>query len=259
MRPALSYPRAILLILISLATVAAEIRAQNTLIPLTTRRDMVFDHTGKYLYISTSDGFVQRYNLTTNQIDNSYNLGGSLNGLDIAPDDSFLLVAQGQLENSQGKFQKLNLTTGAVTNIAYSPATAGEAGGYSVTIAANGIALVTTARQSGTSGGNSFPLRVIDLASNTISIRQDVTGLGDSTWFDRSADGLLIYSLLGNGLLSYSSDNDHFTTVSVAPGSASTAVAVNRDRSLFARVSPWYGASIDTAANLTFIHNFGGV
>src|SRR5437660_657745 len=137
--------RIALLISLVSALAATHARAQSTLVPLTTRRDMVFDHAGNYLYISTSDGFVQRFNLATKQIDNSYNLGGSLNALDIAPDDSVLLVAQEQMESSQGKFQKVNLSTGAIADIAYSvDPYSGEAGGYSVAISGNGIALVTT-------------------------------------------------------------------------------------------------------------------
>jgi hypothetical protein len=38
---------------------------QSTLIPVATRRGMVFDHAGNYLYISTSDGFVKGFNLNT--------------------------------------------------------------------------------------------------------------------------------------------------------------------------------------------------
>src|SRR5438132_8099104 len=147
--------RIALLISLLSALAVTHARAQSTLISLPTRRDMVFDHAGKYLYISTSDGYVRRYNLTTNQIDNSYNLGGSLNGTDITADDAFLLVAQEQIVNSQGKFKKLNLSTGGITDIVYSvDPYSGEAGGYSVAIAANGIALVTTERRRPTSDGN---------------------------------------------------------------------------------------------------------
>src|SRR5436309_2928380 len=89
--------------LISLAG-AANTSAQNLLVPLTTRRDMVFDHSGRYLYITTSDGWVRRYNLSTGQLEAGYNLGGSLNGADIAADDSFLLVAQDSVNGGQGTF-----------------------------------------------------------------------------------------------------------------------------------------------------------
>src|SRR4051794_8709663 len=77
------------------ALFASEAIAQSTLISLPTRRDMVFDHGGHYLYISTSDGLVQRYNLTSGVLETPFAVGGSLNGMDIAADDSFLLLAQG--------------------------------------------------------------------------------------------------------------------------------------------------------------------
>src|SRR2546430_2598713 len=107
----------IFLLLVSAS--AMELRAQSTLIPLTTRRDMVFDHSGRYLYVTTSDGFVRRYSISTGQLEAGYNLGGSLNGIDITPDDLFLLVAQNNVGGSQGTFHKINSITGAVTNISY--------------------------------------------------------------------------------------------------------------------------------------------
>ena len=255
--------RAAALALFAAAVVSpAMSHAQGTLISLPARRDTVFDHAGKYLYITTSDGLVQRYNLATKQLDAPYSLGGSLNGADIAADDSFLLVAQEQLVNGQGKFQKINLTTGVVNDIAYTPATDGEWGGYAVAIAANGIALATTERQPQTSGGNSFPLRAINLASNTIFVRQDMpNGIGESTFFNRSFDGTLLYT---GGLLTYHSATDTFTTAGLAySGSASTTISMNRDKSLLARSTQFYGGSIEAAADLTFRRAFreisGGV
>ena len=43
--------------------VASHAFGQGTLIPVRARRDMVFDHSGTFLYISTGDGFVRRFNL----------------------------------------------------------------------------------------------------------------------------------------------------------------------------------------------------
>jgi len=257
MRPILFPRRTALLISIFTALAATEMRAQSTLIPLTARRDMVFDHAGKHLYISTSDGLVRRYDLATNQIDNSYNLGGSLNGADITSDDGFLLVAQEQIVNSHGKFQKPNLATGGITDIVYPVEPySGEAGGYSVAIAASGIALVTTERQPQTSGGNSFPLRAINLTSDAITVRNEIAGVSDSTWINHSADGGLLY-LFAGGLVTYSSHTDGFGRINGAKDWGNTAI--NRDQTLFARANYYYGASIDSAAGLTFQHSFRGL
>lgn len=113
--------------LLLLASIGASslLRAQSTLIPVTQRRDMVFDHAGEYLYISTSDGLVRRYNLVKQQLEGSFVIGGSLFGLDIAPDNSFFIVAQGQTTVSQGAFHRVSLINGAITNINY-PLSFGE-------------------------------------------------------------------------------------------------------------------------------------
>ena len=64
--------------------VASELHAQGFLISDTTRRDMVFDFGGHNLYISTSTGLIKTFNLSTLTFGRSYNLGGSLWGIDIA-------------------------------------------------------------------------------------------------------------------------------------------------------------------------------
>ena len=255
MSRAASFLRSSLLISILIVAGVDAVRAQGTLVPLPTRRDMVFDHAGKYLYISTSDGFVQRYDLATQQIDNSYNLGGSLNAIDIAPDDSVLLAAQEQMNNSQGKFQKITLATGVITDIPYSvDPISGEWGGYSVAIAANGVALVTTERQPQTSGGNQFPLRAIDLNSNTISVRNDMAGVYESTRIRRSADSRL---LSFGQLTTYDSDTDQFTVLSGARGGAITAIS--RDRNLLANATYYFGMSINALPDLGFLHAFRNI
>ena len=107
---------------VALALIVAavgEFRAQGFLIPDTTRRDLVFDFAGQNLYISTSTGLIKTFDLSTFTFGRSYNLGGSLWGIDIARDDSFILAAQGSIGISHGSFQRVNLTTGAVRNINY--------------------------------------------------------------------------------------------------------------------------------------------
>lgn len=104
---------------LAVAFVPRILDAQSSLISVANRRDVVFDHSGRFLYITTADGFVRQYNLVSGVFGQTYNLGGSLNGVDIAEDDSFLLVAQGVASGSTGICQKIDLGTGAVTNISY--------------------------------------------------------------------------------------------------------------------------------------------
>src|SRR5205085_6873525 len=105
------------LFVILLFGIAQEITAQSTLIPTSNRRDMVFDHAGRYLYITTSNGLVKRYNLSTNKFDGSYNVGGSLLGIDIDPTDSFLLVAPSRVM----AFYRVNLASGSIASIPFTP------------------------------------------------------------------------------------------------------------------------------------------
>jgi DNA-binding beta-propeller fold protein YncE len=162
--------RAVLLILLGVAGLfgPAQLNAQGTLISVPTRRDMLFDHSGKYLYIGISDGFIQRYNLSSSLVDASYNVGGSPAGIDIAPDDAYLLVAQGAVTASEGKFQKLDLNTGTITETTY-PLTCCESGGGDVAIASNGTAFLTT--------NGWAPLRQINLTSGAVSVRSAVGNL----------------------------------------------------------------------------------
>jgi PQQ-like domain len=246
-------------------------KAQSTLISLSTRRGMVFDHAGNHLYISTSSGTVQAYNLSTNQFDNTYTIGSSLNGIDIAADDSFLLVAENSVGLIQGTFYRLDLSTGIVTNVNYTR-TSNEGGAWDVAIGSNGLALITTQFQ----GSGWVPLRQINLANNSVSVRSDAPGSGgggqvrQNTKIRRSADGTRLYLLesnISNGpLFTYNAVTNSFS----APIHADTfldgaGAAVNRDGTILGtRINdyPYLGAtnaSLDGASNFTFIHGFSGM
>src|SRR6476660_4813434 len=86
----------------------ADLRAQGFLIPDTTRRDVVFDFAGHNLYISTSTGLTKTFNLSTFAFGRSCDLGGSLWGIDIARDDSFILAAQNSIGAGQGVFELIS-------------------------------------------------------------------------------------------------------------------------------------------------------
>ena len=243
-----------------------DLHAQSTLIPVTARRDTIFDHSGTHLYITTSNGFVQPYNLSTGQLETVYNLGGSLWGVDITSDDAFLLIAQDNTANSQGTFSKLNLNTRSVINITY-PLAFGEAGGWAVAIGSNGLALVTT--QFGGSGWT--PLRQVDLATNAISIRTDAPGSGGGgyvrgyTQAHRSADGTRCY-FMESGLafvgpvFTYSAVTNTFGPRGQTNYDLSFAAgAVNRNGTLLASRGDGNYASVDTAPDLNFAHIFNRI
>jgi hypothetical protein len=234
---------------------------------------MVFDHSGKYLYITTSDGWVRRYNLSTNQLEAGYNLGGSLNGADIAPDDSFLLVAQDNVTGGQGTFHRLDLGTGAVTNINYTRIV-NEAGGWDVAIASNGLALVTTRLPDGFSG--SAPLRQIDLSNNSITERADVPAISGGhqvsggTQIHRSADRTRFFFLepndSGGPIFTYSATTNSFGARIQAHMYFSTASgAVNRNGTLLGTLVGIQApiplsipkVALDSAPDLQFVRGLG--
>jgi len=233
-----------------------------SLIPVTNGQDMVFAHSGKYLYISTSNGLVQVYNTSTHILQSPNNPGGSLHGLDIAPDDTFLLVAQDNVGATQGTFHKIDLKTGAITNLNYS-LEFGEAGGWDVAIGSNGLALATTKAAGWT------PLRQIDLATNTFTIRSDAPGSGGGgmvrgyTYIHRSGDGRRMYFLesdVSNGpIFTYSAASNTFGPSAETDEFLIDAdAAVSRNGSLLGtRISST--ASLATAPDFKPVHSFTGL
>lgn len=263
--------RLVLFSILVFAALAGQAYGQGTLIPVTTRRGMVFDHAGNHLYIATSSGTVLAYNLTTNQVDNTYTIGSSLNGIDIAADDSFLLAAENSVGISQGVFYRLNLSNGSVTNIGYTRAS-NEGGAWDVAIASNGLALITTQFQ----GSGWVPLRQINLANNSVATRSDDPGSGgggkvtQNTKIQRSADYSRLYLLESNissgPLFTYSAATNSFSAAAQTDSFLEfSAAAVSRDGNILGtRVKdfPHIGTqntSIDTAANLNFVRGFSGM
>jgi hypothetical protein len=263
--------RSLIFSTILLSALAENSRAQSTLISLTTRRGMVFDHAGQHLYISTSGGAVQAYNLSTSKFDATYSIGSSLNGIDIAADDSFLLVAENSVGIAQGTFYKLNLATSAVTNINYTRAS-NEGGAWDVAIGGSGLALATTQFQ----GSGWVPLRQINLATNAITVRTDDPGSGgggqvrQNTKIARSADRTRMYLLESNDsdgpVFTYNASSNTFGfAADTDTFNESSGAAVNRNGTILGTLSndyPYIGAtntSLDTTPNFGFVRGFSGM
>jgi hypothetical protein len=256
-----------------LAASSSDLLAQGTLIQLTTRRDMVFDHVGKYLYISTSTtpttlGQVKRYNLATGRLDTdpiySDPVGG-LNGIDISADDSFLLVAEdATLGVAQGGFQEIILFNNSVAPIRYDRKP-GETGAWDVAIDWENRALVTT-QDDGTSQTPVTPVRQI-LANNQIIPRPEAPGsgggglVGSNTQIYRSADRTRFYFLESNvatgPIFTYDAIADAFGSPGIANALLNSADGgVNRDGTLLGTRLANGSLSLDTAPDFTFVHSF---
>jgi hypothetical protein len=225
-------------------------------------RDMVFNHGGTVLYVTTADGLVWPYSLATTTLGVPYDLGGSLNAVDIAPDDSYLLVSQFAGGVTQGAFHKLDLASGAATNIIYARGF-GEGDAWDVAIGSNGLALVTTDYP----GSGTNPLRQITLATGAITARTDAPGSGAGgrvsgrTQLHRSADRTRMYLLepnnSGGPLFTYSATTNSFGPSARRQTFLDTAsAAVSRDGALLATRLPNTGASLETAPNFTHLRTF---
>ncbi|MBO9998319.1 MAG: tandem-95 repeat protein [Cyanobacteria bacterium SID2] len=154
-------------------------------IPVSDRRDLVFDPTRDRLYITTSGGTLERYDVATNTLLSSWSVGTNLNGADITPDGKFLYVAEEQTVGSEGFLLKVDLNTGAVTSIPYTRKSR-ETGAWDVAIAGDGTGFFTTRF----AGSGWTPLRQFDLATDTLTVRMNVR---QNTHIRRSADRSLLY------------------------------------------------------------------
>ncbi len=229
-----------------------------------TPEDMVFDHRGQHLYITTREGLLWPYNLATSSLETPYNLGGWLLGLDIASDDSFILVAQHAMGLTQGRFQRVDLNTGAVTNINYTKAlNNAEGGAWDVAIASNGLALASTTYN----GSGWTPLRQIDLATNAITVRADAPGSDARgnvflATLRRSADRtrIHVFELLSNNpVFAYDATTNTFGPAGQATNLGFVYQAANRNGSLVALTVYANGARVLNGSNYNLVHSFSGL
>jgi hypothetical protein len=218
----------------------------TSLIPVSNRRDMIYDGTRGLLYITTSDGLVQRYDPASQTLLAPWHVGASLWGADITPDGAFLYASEAVRGATQGMLHKVNLTDGTVTNLTYNLSFY-EGGTWDVAIGDNGKALFTSRFE----GSGFLPLHELDLATGAITNRQSAT---QDVHVRRGTDRSLLFlteSNISSGpILTYDPATDSF------PQSANTnayydnaALAVNRDGSLIATqlgYGPafYYGVSI---------------
>ena len=145
------------------------------LIPVTGQQDLIFDPARNQLYITTSSGLLQRYDLATETLLAPWQVGGSLQSGDITPDGKYLYMTD--IDNLA--IRRVDLVTGRVTNITYGDVP------WDLRICANGSALVTSSLPSGY--GGLWP-RQLDLATGVHTGLGDLGSLGKGSVIARSAD-----------------------------------------------------------------------
>jgi hypothetical protein len=210
-----------------------------SLIPVTNRRALVYDAQRGLLYLTTDDGLVQRWDVNTQTLLAPWKVGASINGADITSDGQFLYTTEGVRGATQGMVHKINLDDGTVTNLFWDLGFY-EGGGWGLSIASNGKALVDSRFE----GSGWVKLRQIDLATDTITIRDDAPGIirgqiPQDTHIRRGGDRsrlFLLQSNSSNGPISdYSAASDSFPhQVDTQRSLTETLASVSRDGSLVA-------------------------
>ena len=142
--------------------------------------DWVYDPQRNQIHIVTGDGSLYSWGMAEQRLVSSLHLGGSPVAVDIAPDGSFLLVANRDLLLTSGPFAfektyaalltEVNLSAGTVQRHQFTPGF-GEGGVGDVAIGADGKGLITTYYQ----GSGWTPLREFDPVTDTFT---RISGVG---------------------------------------------------------------------------------
>jgi ELWxxDGT repeat protein len=212
---------------------------RDSLIPIQNQRDLVYDKQRKTLYITTSSGDIQRYDMANHKLLTPLNVGTNLFGADITPDGNYLYVAEGDSQPKKGTIYKVNLTDNSVKNITYTPFF-GEGGALDINIAANGKAIFTTIDE----GAGLTSVREINLSNDTVTTRANINN-GSSKYLMPTgniyggADRNLFLTVEGNDSGGFVFTYDAALDKSVHSGAInvsanSSRASVNRDASLIA-------------------------
>jgi hypothetical protein len=184
----------------------------STLIPVTNHRDLVFDSSRNLLYITTSAGTVQRYDVINQALLSPLSVGTTLNGADLSADSSTLYVAESQTNSStgQGVVHKVDLASGTVSNVGYGLDYL-EGGSWGVSVPATGKPLLDTMFN----GSGWVYVRQYDPATGNVTKRTDKGLITQNTLIHRSADRNLLFFTESNNsagpIFTYNATTDSFS------------------------------------------------
>lgn len=201
-----------------------------TLVPVPNHRGLMFDPHRNLLYVTTSAGTIERYDIVRQALLEPFRAGTSLAGADLTPDGRFLYVADRDAGATQGFIRKVDLDTGAVTSTPFNVA----AGSWGVTVAANGKPFFTTGAYIVSTAA--LPFYQIDPGSGALTAQRTINQFA---FVSRSADRRLsffgeTYSSAGH-IFTYDAATDTFSS-EVGLFDFTSVSAVNRDGSLIAVV-----------------------
>lgn len=231
------------LVVFCMAPFTIKANGASVLIPVPHRVAHVYDPHRNLLYISTTDGTIERWDVATEQLLSPFAVGLNLSGIDITQDGQFAYVGEATAGATSGFVRKVNLNDGTKTNISYNLSSL-ERGVHELAITSNGKVFFTTTF----AGSGWTPLHELDIASGNLSSRRQVRqSTGIARGFDRS---LLFFqeSNISSGPIStYDAVTDDFpahkTTGTFIGG---RPAAVNRDGTLIAFLNSFLDTSLTT-------------
>jgi hypothetical protein len=159
-------------------------KAVGTLIPAPSRVDMVYDSARDTVYI-TSGSSVLRYKIGSDSFLSSFELGGSLSGIDLSPDGNTLVVADRQRSATEVWIHIVDLQTGQSRKATF-PRAFGEGGTFTVAFGNDGAVVVSSTYE----GSGWVPLRRYDPATEASS--QIAYSVRQNSMLTASADGHVI-------------------------------------------------------------------
>jgi WD40 repeat protein len=227
---------------------------------LTEVQSVVFDHSGKYLYAATTSGAVHKYDYGAQTIVQTYSLGGSLNSIDVSPDDSFLLVAQAYEGLIQGICHKIDIRAGQISDFHYPRTPVYEPEGVT------GVAFASAKRAFFTAAGGPWQ---IDLLTNQITSRNQ-PAVNGSTVISHSGDYSRLFFALARLAGTNNPTEGSFETYETLTDSFSApliltnrefdnpAFSIDRTGNLLA-TKQGRSVSIDSAAGFKYVHTLTGI
>jgi Bacterial Ig domain len=175
--------------LLGLALQGLQAHAAGVFIPAQQRRDMVYDERYGVVYI-TNGSELLRYEVSSGTFLSPVALGGSLNGIDLSPDGSTLVVADGVTSGGQVSVYLVSIPE--LYGLAYTavrkvstPLDFYEGGAWSVAFAADGTVRVTTQFL----GSGWVPLRSLDPSTG---VWKSVASVRQNTMLSSSGDAQTI-------------------------------------------------------------------
>ncbi len=163
----------------------------GTLYNLRTLTEFVYDSSRNLVYMATSDGDIQTFDVATKALTSRVHIGTTLSGLDISPDGSFLLVAeQTYVSGTQSNTDTLHmvaLPSWSVSNLTFSTQYNAESGVFDVAVARPDFVLATTSYLgSGTVQFRGFNPQVSPLSAVLIGGGVNGEYVGQQTWLTAS-------------------------------------------------------------------------